>query len=79
MKPVLRLRDVWKKRVYDHERLYARMFRVLNAIDCVSIKTKGFAHLFNNVFTPLKQFDWFKHIKLENVDWKPLKCGEVIL
>jgi len=79
MKPVLRLRDVWRKRVEDHKRLYARMSGVLNTIDCVSIKTKGFAHLFNNLFTPIKNFDWFKHLELENVEWKMLKCKEVIL
>jgi len=72
-------RELAQTKIDEYKRLYARISGVLDTMDCASVKTDGFAHLFNNLFTPLKDFTWFKHLKLKSLKWETLKCDQVII
>ena len=50
-----------------------RLRSVLGSIDIESMKRYGFAHLFNNVFSPPEDFTWYKQLSLNNLEWKTLK------
>jgi len=50
---------------------------VLEGIDCATVKDDGFAHLFNNIFTPPENFCWFKSHELKKRSWLTLKCPQV--
>ena len=79
MKSQLSAREATKTSLDNHDRFYARISGVLDTMDCVSVQTDGFAHLFNNLFTPLEHFTWFKHLKLKSLKWETLKNRQVII
>jgi hypothetical protein len=56
-----------------------RISIVLNGIDCNTVKQNGFAHLFNNIFTPLEDFSIFKLMELRRLSWSTLKCPQVCI
>jgi hypothetical protein len=72
-------RELAQTKIDTYEKLYARISGVLDSVDCASVQTTGFAHLFKNLFTPLEEFTWFKHLKLKSLKWETLKCDQVII
>ena len=56
-----------------------RIANVLNGIDCDTVKPNGFAHLFNNMFTPLKDISIFKLMEMRKLSWSTLKCPQVCI